>query len=399
MQSMKRKKIFRSEFALACAALSFLGTTSCGIYDFKKKKNDKDEQSQVETLDNLAKRDDAEINPNQCRPFGQSIERKVIVKEENISVKNVSVASADYIKDEIYSVMANVPQSVLAVFFALDGKVEANTETSAICQNLIQNNAEHDASQYKEGDQLVSCWKRDENGAPTIYIDPTITVSNNQESALGIHHGLLRSFGYVASELFLSLDITVDENDPKIWHAKEIAQPKEADRLMLENLSKAFVEDVKASNGKYNLDNYQHLINGSDEDKIKFSYFVFAEAFDSYHCSEQTHNLIATDFPETYKNMSAVVETLNKLEDYTQSTEPSSLNLTDASASVNYTTKGCQCFSGFAGIFSGIFQGIKNLIVGAVQIIGLIFIVIGAFKIIAIPFKVAFELSSVSSLR
>jgi hypothetical protein len=267
------------------------------------------------------------------------------------------------------------------VFFALDSTIEVNRDASKICRNLLNSRAEPDATQYSEDEHLVSCWERSEKGAATIYIDPNAMVSNSEEGYLGIHHGLIRAFGYVIAEMFLKLDMTKEAGDENKWHVKELASPKADDQKMLETLADAFISDVEASDGRYSLEDYQDLINGSDKQKEEFRFFVFAEAFDSYHCNNETRALIKKDFPETYKAMTSVVSVLN--EPVESNTDGSELRLTSATSS-----RSCGCFMGFGSIFTGIFHGIKNVVLGTVHIIKRV--IVGTFKLILIPFKAVF---------
>jgi hypothetical protein len=359
-------------------ALGVTGLSACGTKFGKSN----DHKSKVETLDNLARGDD-KVNPNECSVGKLAADKRVVIKEENIQIKGITSATqTQKLRDHVYQVIGNVPQSVLTVFFALDGVVEVNKNASAICRELQNSGVEADASQYSEGDHLVSCWKRNDKGAATIYVDPNVLVSDGDEGHLGIDHGLIRSFGYVVAEMFLKLDIAIDADDEKKWHVKELAEPKANDQLMLENLSEAFIKDVAASGGKYNLDDYQDLIDGTEAQKQKFRFFVFAEAFDSYHCNAETMSLISTDFPQTYKAMDAVVRSLS--EEVT-ATSDAGLNLTYASGN-----NACNCFGGIGSILHGIFDGLRNIVIGTVQIIKKV--VVGVFKIIMIPFKAVFGL-------
>jgi hypothetical protein len=355
------------------------GLSGCGskLGKFGKKGEDK---SDVQTLDNLARGENG-VNPNECSAGKLSADRRVVIKEENVVIKGVTSARDTELRDHVYQIMGNIPQSVLTVFFALDGVVEVNKNSSAICRELQNSSAEPDASQFSEDDHLVSCWKRNDKGAATIYIDPNVMVSDGDEGHLGIDHGLIRSFGYVVAEMFLKLDITVDANNDKKWIVKELAEPMADDQVMLENLSAAFIKDVESSNGKYSLDEYQELIGGSEAQKQKFRFFVFAEAFDSYHCNAETRSLIASDFPKTYKAMHAVVKSLT--EDVTTASRDG-LELTSSGSNA------CKCFGGFGAILHGIFSGIGKIVATVGTVIKTV--VATLFHIIMVPFKLVFGL-------
>ncbi len=352
------------------------GLSACGSMADKMGLS-KDDNSKLDTLDNLA-RGDRQVSPNECGVEKLDADKKVVIKDENIRIVGMSSeVQAKKLREHTYRVISNIPQSVLTVFFALDGVVEINRNASKICRDLQNGHRETDGSQYSEDEHLVSCWKRNDKGAATIYVDPNKIVSDGEQGYLGIDHGLIRSFGYVVAEMFLKLEITADSANQHKWHVKELAQPKGNDQLMLVNLAEAFVQDVEDSGGKYSLDDYKSLLEGAEAQKQKFRFFVFAEAFDSYYCSAQTKELVKQDFPGTYKAMNLIVRSLSD-------------ETTDGSMALTNSSYGnpCNCFGGIGSILGGIFAGIRNIVLGAVEIVHAA--VIGAFRVVMIPFKAVF---------
>jgi hypothetical protein len=278
---------------------------------------DDGQDSTAQTLDNFARKSGAPIRMNHCGLTDEEAPEDglpLVVKEKNIiwpdlKDNNWSSRQLKSLKKEVNKVLAQIPPSVMTLFFALDGKIDFSRTPnhSEPLWKICNKSVESDKEQFGEGNLLLSCWKRDKKtGGATIYIDPS---SDGKSSFKGVHHALIRSFGYVLSQIFFYYDIAQGSAKPGqtgkegeiYFDVFEKNKPSENSTILLENLANAFWRDVygtnllEGSNGdevesgrarKYDLSAYKDMYYSKDPaEKMKFQTYVFAEAFDSFHCS------------------------------------------------------------------------------------------------------------------
>jgi hypothetical protein len=318
-------------------AALFMATFGC------KPKGETGEESAAKTLDNFARNPAAgqPLRQNTCGPAAGTSKKLLLVDEESIILPKAEGLWADQkvrdqLKIEVYGVLSQVPPSLLAIFFQMGGKIdlsrvpnEQSAETvNQICQQALDPNSTH----FVDNDLLTSCWRVDLNsGAVTIFVDP---VSNGENSFTGVHHSLVRSFGYFLSQVMFKYDIEREaaKSDTKALGTaasngakKFVLIPKESpapnDQVFLKNLADSVWKDVYGTSTadgitkleemveylkahpdhKYDLSPYQSAyFSDKAEERVQFEYYAFAEAFDSYYCSEDTVKLMASDFPESY---------------------------------------------------------------------------------------------------
>lgn len=320
-----------------------------------KQKIASDDGSSVQTLDNFARKVGTPIRQNHCGPSSATPgdrSRGLIVKEENIIFPAKSGLWADervheQLKKEVYGVLSQLPPSLLALFFARDGKIDLSRvpghpePVAKICAHAL----DPQTSRFLENDLMLSCWGLDLNeGTPTIFVDPT---SNGDSGFTGVHHSLVRMFGRVLSQILFKYDIELEKADGSALaetnsvglNKKYVLVPKETpspnDRAFLENLTNSLWKDVygkskvegidsfeklnqwlkeSAKNPEFDLSGFQDMyFSGREAERIEYQYFVFAEAFDSYYCSDETRTIMKQKFPESYCQMKFLDRDLNPI--------------------------------------------------------------------------------------
>lgn len=222
--------------------------------------------SQVESLDNFARKDDAGIH-NQCMgsyALSSTVRLYSDADDANVLQNLAKAATA-------------IPPRLQKIFFEVDsGAVMATSSYSRDCETHLRNAPMSERRYLSEGKGKISgCVdKRDDVKVATIRIAPT---------AAAAEHELVRMFGLLYAQVY----------GPRTFSNW---------RNATEALTTRFLRDI-ADNPRLSIEPYEGMLN-SEAGYRRFVDFVFAEAFDSYYCSSQTRMRFASQFPRTYQSFS-----------------------------------------------------------------------------------------------
>ena len=378
--------------------------------------NVKETQSTPGSLDNFARSSEATLQNNKCEGSYDLIEDLFSADVDVINIHVADDKARTIVQSRVESALRAVPTEIQVAFFGLGGIIEVTPQTHAICsQNLDE---QQKIRMSEGGSKIKGCWKHQtdylESATGEITEDQRVVMYIDTDEG-SIEHALVRTFGYVLSQVLVKLDHDIANgklingaNDEHFAAAKE-------------QITLAFLKDVAGSNGKYNLDRFKDMI-GSDvintdalarrsgwdllvKNKPKaaqsFMDYVFAEAFDSQYCSTGTRQIMDQDFPETieafYPVSNAInalssdlkevekVEDLAKLEASEPKKEEAATVDSDLPTGVTYgltgmalTQEGYSLFIGrifrgvgrvIGGVARGVFRGAQAVVMGASRII------------------------------
>jgi hypothetical protein len=310
-----------------------------------KSKDEGGDQATVKTLDNFARSPKAgtPIRTNHCGPekgAAGSKEKLALFEDSRIvwpTEGGLWTAEAiAKLKEETHSVLGQIPPALLLQFHAFDGKIDLShtpgeNNLDTVTSNCIQS-LDPATTRFLFNDLLLSCWSQDpKTNAITIFIDP---ASNGVDGFTGIHHALVRSFGFVLSQVLFNNDFEyappalaltgadAAKEDTGKYSFTPKGKPSANDMAFLENLTNSLWKDVygksrvegldseeklaalvkeKEGGFKFDLSNFQDLYFSAEKNsRTQYQFFVFAEAFDSYYCSEDTRKQMREEFPESY---------------------------------------------------------------------------------------------------
>lgn len=281
--------------------------------------------SEVQSLDNFARGSGAALSQNSCHGGYDLIEDLFSPDLDMVNIHEAPGQTLDAMQTRVESALRAVPTEVQVAFFGVGGIVEVTPEAHNICAQKLDDDAKKRLSEG--GDRIKGCWKyqtdqiEDENG--TKEADPRVVIYIDTDAG-SIEHALVRTFGYVLSQVLVKLDKDGDQprvrtvqSDPKFEEAKE-------------KITLAFLKDVGASNGRYDLKRHARLL-GTDvvsADQLArstgwqqlktqrpdaaraFADYVFAETFDSFYCSTQTKDVLTRDFRQTGTEFQPVAEAI-----------------------------------------------------------------------------------------
>lgn len=284
--------------------------------------------SDTQSLDNFARSGEAALHNNSCEGNYKLIDDLFSPDVDVINIHAQNGSQRAIMQARVESALRAVPTEIQVAYFGLGGIIEVTPQTHAICS---QNLDEKQIVRMSEGGaKIKGCWKHQtdylENAQGEFSEDQRVVmyIDSDEQS---IEHALVRTFGYVLSQVLVKLDHDVAngnlvnvENDPHFVTAKE-------------QLTLAFLKDVAASNGKYTLDRYLDMIGSdvinADElarrsgwDLLKqnkpaaarsFMDYVFAEAFDSHYCSAATRKIMADDFSGSAEAFAPISDAIKAL--------------------------------------------------------------------------------------
>jgi hypothetical protein len=245
-------------------------------------KSKKPNQSEGKTLTNFAKGEDDALIVNHCGiDFdGNASNLPDPVQKVLSQVK----AEDDASKRAVLGVLTSVPGLLLDIFFQAGGEVIASSEATDVCRATPFSAAEKEMA--GPSGVVASCWRQHSPGeAPKIYLknDPEL-----------IHHSLVRLFGYMYTEFFVAR--INDPSAPATFQSPEWKDATQAFLQVRSDIASAFLTDVRAAK----LPTYDSLNKFSNDDRQRFENYVFAEALDSYYCSDETRADFKKDFAATF---------------------------------------------------------------------------------------------------
>lgn len=244
------------------------------------KQQNQENSTETKSLENFAKTDAAKLTVNTCGITYTGTE-KLSAKVEAVQAR---IKGSDEFRNAALGAMEAVPENLMGAFFGLKGKIIISSKAESLCQNVKLSPAEKGLA----GPNIVvpACWRQSAPGLP-----PEIVLPEDREV---IRHSLLRMFSYVFAEAFVEGIENAQSGSFATAEAKSAAAGFKAERA---SLAATFLEDLKALNRP---EVYSKMLNFSKNDSVKFGNYVYAEALDSYYCSEKSRETFESMFSTTW---------------------------------------------------------------------------------------------------
>lgn len=237
--------------------------------------------SDANSLDNFTAADGASFTFNSCSgsyPVSVSDDQLLASGEERAAIR---------------SALSAVPVELQSAFFdTLKGKIAVVKDIKSSCK------VPAGASGV---DATLACWQPG-TGDAVIYIK---SESSEKETERNIRHSVVRSMGYILTDIVMKVRQTSEGTKLVRNDAFETAK---------QELSAALVSDLKSADGRKLPALYY-------SDRAAFESGAFAESFDSWYCSTESKEKMLAAFPATYKYFADIAEAL-----------PEGLSSTDVSA-------------------------------------------------------------------
>ncbi len=238
--------------------------------------------AEVKSLDNFAKGDGEDITVNRCgityNGSLSSLPESVRQYSERVNTRSQAL------KDETLATLTSVPQTLLDIFYNLGGSIEVSNSAVSQCQNGSLADSEVDFIGNSGAVQV--CWKQVESGEP-----PVILIAENAEL---IRHSLVRLFGYMFTDFIVAR--LASDQAPEKFKDPEWTEAIAAFVDMRRSLAQAFLSDLKVVDQPA----FTRLSSFNDADAVKFENYVFAEALDSYYCSDETRKTFKKDYKKAF---------------------------------------------------------------------------------------------------
>jgi hypothetical protein len=268
MNTFKTKRIHRMNSLITVLLVSLIGFAGC-------KQDAEEGESTTKSLDNFAKQDGEALTVNTC---GSVYTGKETLPDFVQDVRS-SVKGADEYRNVALGVMTAVPERLLGSFFGLNGKVIITAKAESICQRVKFAGGEKDLLGSKK---VSSCWHQPALGQP-----PEIILPENKEQ---IKHSLLRLFAYTFTEGLVAATASSSDDDRKN-PAKNFIDERD-------KLSRSFLYDLRDLDKR---EAFLRLDKFRKADPNAYANYFFAEAIDSYYCSDESRAKFQETFRKTWK--------------------------------------------------------------------------------------------------
>ncbi len=268
MQPINMKRSSMNKLATVLT-ISLLGFTGC------KQDEASESASTTQSLDNFSKESDEALTTNSC---GITYTGKETLPDYVQDVRS-SVKGADDYRNVALGVMTAVPERLLGSFFGLKGKVIITAKAESICSRVKFAGAEKDLA---ANNKISSCWHQPAPGQP-----PEIVLPENKEQ---IKHSLLRLFAYTFTEGLVEATASSTDADRKN-PAKNFVDERD-------KLSRSFLYDLRDLDKK---EAFLRLNKFRKADPNAYANYFFAEAIDSYYCSDESRAKFQESYKRTWK--------------------------------------------------------------------------------------------------
>jgi len=268
MKTFNMKRTHQMHKYIPILMLSLLGFAAC-------KPGPEESQSTTQSLDNFAKQDGESLTKNSC---GSVYTGKESLPDYVQDVRT-SVKGADEYRNVALGVMTAVPEKLLGSFFGLKGKIIITSKAESICQRVKFAGGEKDLAGTSK---VSSCWHQPAPGQP-----PEIILPENKEQ---IRHSLLRLFAYTFTEGLVEATAS-SSNANRKGPAQNFID--ERDRL-----SRSFLYDLRDLDKR---EAFLRLNKFRKADSTAYANYFFAEAIDSYYCSDESRAKFRETFKKTWK--------------------------------------------------------------------------------------------------
>ena len=268
MKTLPMKRTCPMNKVIPVLMISLLGFSGC-------KQDGAEGPSTTKSLDNFSKESNESLTTNTC---GIAYTGKENLPDYVQDVRT-SVKGADEYRNVALGVMTAVPEKLLGSFFGLKGKVIISSKAESICSRVKFAGAEKD---LKGTEKISSCWHQPAPGQP-----PEIVLPENKEQ---IRHSLLRLFAYAFTEGLVEATASSSEANRQV-PAQNFSDERD-------KLSRSFLYDLKDLDKK---DAFLRLNKFRKADPKAYANYFFAEAIDSYYCSDESRAKFQETFKKTWK--------------------------------------------------------------------------------------------------
>lgn len=244
-----------------------------------------DPASEVRSLDNFTRRDGETLTTNRCGPAVAEV--GALKKNKIYSARYKMIFAPGLVKDEILATLAAVPEPIQAIFFGVGGSIQASSNLKSKCS--FKTSSEKDFADEKTG-AVTSCWRKKADESP-----PVIFVESRPEA---IRHGLLRSFSFVYTQLFVESAAKVNVDLPQGDKKRVLSAALERFQLQ----KKLLVEGLLRDSANLGKEASVHLKN-TQKTNDQFGDYVVAEALDSFYCSKSSNASMQAHFKDTFQAM------------------------------------------------------------------------------------------------
>ena len=245
-----------------------------------------DQASDVRSLDNFTRRDGADVTSNICGP--PATDASKLKSSKVYESRNKMIFAPGPVKDEILATLAAVPDPIQAAFFGVGGSIQAAPDIKSKCIFGKSSEKEFAGENLSE---LTSCWRKKSDGTP-----PVIFVVSRPDA---IRHGLVRSFSYIYTQLFVDSAAKLNESLP----AGEKKKVLSAALKRFDSQKKFLVEGLLSDAAGLGKDVVGCLQSQRLKNQDQFADFVMAESLDSFYCSRESNAKMQKRFKNTFKAM------------------------------------------------------------------------------------------------
>lgn len=236
----------------------------------------------AKSLDNLTRGDRALVS-NKCGVYLTPASIAKFVPEDRAKLKHIH-ANSDAAAYEAAGVFMAVPKPIQTMFFAAGGSIQVVADANAYCQ-VSGKSPDQKVFASEASPTIDSCWVVNDSKLDVIVRDDLMSM----------HHGLVRNFGYVYTQLFGDFVMPSLRNTSDGQGA--ITKALLRFRTQRVNIGKALLQDL-ADDPKDVRDHFSLL---AKSEPLDYANFVMADAIDSYYCSSDTRATFKTQFPATWK--------------------------------------------------------------------------------------------------
>ncbi len=284
--------------------------------------------SETKSLDNFARASTSDLRQNQCHGSYPLMEDLFSPEVEMINIRPAQGQKVEQLQAKVESALRAVPTEVQVAYFGLGGIIEVTPNAHEICSQKLTADQKDRVSEG--GGRIKGCWKYQTdfyiNDSNQYEEDKRVVIYVDTDEA-SIEHALVRTFGYVLSQVLVKLDHQEGQA-----YLTQVAGDEQFDGAK-QAVALAFLKDVAGSNGKYDLSAYKSLVGAevlSQDDLVRrtswdalmasspesakaFMDYVFAEAFDSTYCSDETRATMSAGFAAAAAAFAPVAEAITGL--------------------------------------------------------------------------------------
>lgn len=247
-------------------------------------------KSVVQTLDNLTRAPDKDIQWNQCSGTNTTGEA-----DYKIDVTGIPEADRVTTKAEVIKALSAVPERKLKKNFFKIGKIKilSPTDVEKKCAAGLSDATLQSITEQGQQSGPRFCWQLED--------DSTITA-NLSSDPQDIHHHTVKMFGYLMTQIYVKYAENFPPSERLFWLAEKF---KEARRLVF----LGFIEDLETKKVKSRLNDVEKKYYNDFKTALKTSTctdledlenLIYAESFDSYYCTTKTKNSMKTNFSYVY---------------------------------------------------------------------------------------------------